>query len=212
MVKSKKIKSAIPIYVSAFVWTLFGLILPLYKLSYILLCVGVSIAAYLVASRFFPGREVELAYEPDSGDAQLNGQIREGIAQLQEIRAANEAISAPEVSAHLDRMEKAGGQIFRALEQKPEKAGQVRRFMNYYLPTTVKLLGLYRQFSESGAAGENMRKSMVSIERSMEMIAAAFEKQLDHLYDAEALDISADIEVLETMLAQGPSLRAGAPD
>ena len=73
--------------------------------------------------------------------------------------------------------------------------------MNYYLPTADKLLKQYRDLLKTGSQGENIQGAMRSIENSLELIATAFEKQLDSLYRHEAMDIQTDIDVLETMLA-----------
>ena len=78
---------------------------------------------------------------------------------------------------------------------------QVRKFMNYYLPVSVKLLDQYRTLMSTGLEGENIAKSKAAVENSLDMIAAAFEKQLDNLYRDTQLDITTDIQVLETMMA-----------
>ena len=54
--KTKRIKSAIPIYLAAFIWLLVGLFSPIYKVVFIVIAACVSFAAYLVASAFLPGR------------------------------------------------------------------------------------------------------------------------------------------------------------
>ena len=94
----------------------------------------------------------------------------------------------------------AGDKIFLALEKQPRESQQVRKFMNYYLPTSVKLLDTYRTLSTAGG-GQNIQTSMQSIENSMGMVADAFEKQLDRLYADDQLDINAEISALETMMA-----------
>ena len=95
----------------------------------------------------------------------------------------------------------AGEKIFAALREDLSRASQVRKFMNYYLPTTDKLIAQYRNLRSSGSRGETVTGAMRSIEKSLGMIADAFEKQLDSLYKHEALDIQTDIDVLETMLS-----------
>ena len=72
--------------------------------------------------------------------------------------------------------------------------------MNYYLPMTRKLLQSYNMLEEAGVAGENMRSTKQSIEETLETLAGAYRQQLDNLYAAQAMDISADIDVLEQML------------
>ena len=199
--KTVRIKSAIPIYLAALIWILFGLFAPIYELLFIIIAACVSVAVYLVASVFFPGRTVEVDAKPDSGDDAVNAQISAGRAALRSLREADEAIEDEAISARLKRMTDAGGKIFDILEKEPSRAGEVRRFMNYYLPTADKLLTQYRELGESGSQGENVRGAMTVVENSLEMIAVAFERQLDSLYRHEAMDIQTDIDVLETMLA-----------
>ena len=199
--KTIKIKSAIPIYLAALIWILFGLFAPIYELIYIIIAACVSLAAYIVSSIFLPGRTVEVDAKPDSGDEAVNAQIAEGRSALRNLREADAAIEDEAISARLKRMTEAGGKIFDILEKEPSRAGEVRRFMNYYLPTADKLLTQYRELGESGSQGKNVRGAMTVIENSLEMIAVAFERQLDSLYRHDALDIQADIDVLETMLA-----------
>ena len=198
--EKKIIRSAIPIYLAALVWVICGMLLPMYRISFILVCAGISVAVYLLASRFFPGREIEVEKAPDSGDAEVNRQITEGRAGLNQLKEHASAINDPGVNAALTRMINAGDKIFLALEKQPQQSQQVRKFMNYYLPTSVKLLDSWRTLSSAGAT-QNIQSSMQSIESSMGMVADAFEKQLDRLYADDQLDINAEISALETMMA-----------
>lgn len=198
--KKRLIRSAVPIYLAALVWLLAGMLLPMYQLSSILLTAGISVAVWLLAGRFFPGRYVEEEEKPDSGDEEVNRQILEGRENLKSLRESAAALSDEAMTAPLARMIEAGDKIFRALEKNPRDSQQIRKFMNYYLPTSVKLLNHYKTLSSAGA-GENVQKSLQSIADSLNMIADAFEKQLDRLYADDQLDINAEISALETMMA-----------
>lgn len=215
--KKRVIRSAIPIYLCAATWFIYSMLLPLYQLRNILLCTGVSIAVFLLAGRIFPGRVVEEEEAPNSGDEEVNRQILEGRAALRSLKESAKSIDRPGVTAALERMIAAGEKIFKTVEQQPREALQVRKFMNYYLPTSVKLLEHYRSLQETGGQGENIQGAMGRIEASLEMIAAAFEKQLDRLYADDQLDITAEIRALETMMAaDGLSddlvMRGGSPE
>jgi|LSQX01.3.fsa_nt_gb hypothetical protein len=199
--KTVRIKSALPLYLSALVWILFGMFSPIYRLLYIAIAASVSFAVYLLASAFFPGKTVEVEKLAATGDGAIDRQIDEGRASIRGLVEANDAIEDERISAELQRMTDAGYKIFDALEADVSRASQVRRFMNYYLPTTGKLLKQYRMLMDSGSTGETVSGAMQSVENSLEMISTAFEKQLDSLYKHEALDIQTDIDVLETMLA-----------
>lgn len=201
--KEKWIKSAVPIYGCAAIWLLMGLICPgfLLKIGGILLAAVLSFCTYSVLNRIFKPRSVEVRKAPRSGDKGVDALILEALSRLDQLQLANEAIENAEISCKLNRMVKAGNEIMNALEQNPTQINDVRRFMNYYLPTADKLMQNYRMMLTSDNAGENIRQAMGSVENSLGMIADAFEKQLDKLYSDQKLDIETDIEVLETMMA-----------
>lgn len=121
-------------------------------------------------------------------------------AILREIRELNDAIPGEEVSARIDEMENLTARIFQAVQEKPEKLPQIKSFMSYYLPTTLKLLRTYADFERSGAQGENIRSVKAEIERILDTLVDGFRKQLDKLFEADAMDIASDIDVLENML------------
>ena len=121
---------------------------------------------------------------------------------LRDIRRANDAIADPVLSAKIDRLEEIAAKIFRAVEQDPKKRGKIDTFLNYYLPTTQKLLDSYAQFEAAGVEGENLRQAKSRIESTMDAIVRGFEHQLDELYQADALDVDSDIRVMETMLGR----------
>ena len=199
--KTRIVRSALPIYLCAAVWLVFGLIHPVYKLGPLLLCAALSVAAYFLGLKLFPGREEQYEAAPDSGDAEVNRQIAEGREAMKRLREANVALTDPGITERLDRMEHAAGKIFESLERNPRQAMEVRKFMNYYLPVSVKLLDQYRTLEETGLSTEHIAKSKASVENSLDMIATAFEKQVDNLYRDTHLDITTDIQVLETMMA-----------
>ena len=198
--KKVHIKSAIPIYLAAALWLLMGLIAPkfLMKLPGLLVTAALSVAAYFVGSKLFPGREVE--QQIPTGDAAVDREIAAAREKLENLRKANEAIPDPEISANLDRMYKAGTQIFRELNRDPKKVALVRRFMNYYLPTSEKLMEQYQVLMNADTKGENITSAMQTIESSLGLAANAFEKCADNLYKDDEMDIDAEIKVMQTML------------
>jgi len=201
--KKKTIKSAVPIYLAAAVWLLMGAVWPasMLKAGTLLLAAVLSAAAYIVGSRIFPGKVVEVRESANSGNAEVNRQIEEGREILDRIAAHNDALPDPVISEKLKRMTDAGEAIFSALEKDVGRASQVRRFMNYYLPTTEKLMAGYRELEASPAKGENIINAMKAVENSLTMIAEAFEKQLDSLYRDQSYDMETEVSALETILA-----------
>ena len=137
-----------------------------------------------------------------SGNPEVDKVVAEGSEYLRQLRKADEDIEDEKISDAIVRMEEISFQIFAYVCDHPNKVGQIRKFMNYYLPTTIKLLNSYHRLSQQDVNGENIQSTMVEIERIMQTIVKAFEKQLDSLYAEEAMDISADITVFETLLKQ----------
>ncbi len=119
---------------------------------------------------------------------------------LRAIREANDRIPDPVFSEKLDRMEEIAGKILKEVEAHPEKQKQASTFFDYYLPTTLKLLGTYTEFEEAGIEGENLHQAKERIESIMDTLLENFEKQLDDLFRSEAMDVDADIRVMESML------------
>ncbi len=121
-------------------------------------------------------------------------------AILAEIRQVNDAIAQPELSAKIDRIEDITRKIFRMLKEDPGREQQLRSFLNYYLPTTLKILRAYASLESQGVEGENITAAKERIEGMMDKVVDGFEKQLDRLFEHDAMDITADVKVLEQML------------
>ncbi len=119
---------------------------------------------------------------------------------LRQIRDLNDRIADEALSAKIDRLEQVSGSIFKAIEDDEDKRAAAGKFLNYYLPTTLKLLENYAAFEEAGVSGENLSQAKAKIEKTMDSIVAGFEHQLDELYRSDAMDIDSDIRVMETML------------
>ncbi len=127
-------------------------------------------------------------------------QEEDDYAVLAEIRAVNDAIPDPVMSAKIDRIGELTGRILDYQRQNPAKAGQLRGFLNYYLPTTLKILRAYAQLDQQGVEGENISAAKARIEGMMDKVVEGFEKQLDLLFRDKAMDIASDVSVLEQML------------
>jgi 5-bromo-4-chloroindolyl phosphate hydrolysis protein len=206
--KTKIIPSAIPIYIAAAVWVIFGLFGHLYELSNILLAIALSLAAFFVSRKFLPGRTVEVEDVLTTGNRDIDRKLASSLEAMKRLRDSAASAPSPVVAKDLKRIDEAGRKILSAVAEKHGQYDQVRRFMEYYLPTTDKLITQYRQLSGAGS-GQQVKKALSSVENSLDMIALAFEKQLDKLYADEALDIATDVQVLETMMAADGLTDAG---
>ena len=128
--------------------------------------------------------------------------IEAGDEYVRKIREANDAIPGDEISAKIYRMETLVDRIFDRVEQKPDTVEDIRKLMEYYLPTAIKLLEAYEELDAQPVQGENIISSKQEIEKTLDTLNAAFEKLLDDLFQDTAWDLSSDISVLNTMLAQ----------
>lgn len=196
-------KPAAPIYAAAVVWILYALLFPLYRVGHFALCAAASAAVYLIARLFCRDvvEEVEEKPEP-TGNAELDKMISDGNLAIAEMKRLNESIKDEKISRQIDRLEEISGKIFDCVKASPEKLPQIRKFMNYYLPTTLKLLNAYDRMGSQGVSGENISGTMERVENMMGTIVTAFERQLDGLFGDQALDISTDITVFENMMAR----------
>lgn len=195
-----KKKPAAPWYIAGAVWVVGALALPIYELWALGLTAAVSVAALAAAFKLCPPvivtKEVPWFTGREDADEMLN-RIDADRKRLLEL---DERIPDDALSAAIRRMEAACSGILAQLEKDPDKASQVRRFTNHYLPDAVKILTLYAEMEETGVSGENAEEVRRQVEANVAVIATAFENQLDSLYSAAALDLDADLEVLKGML------------
>ena len=194
-------KPAAPLYAAAAVWVLYALLFPLYRVGHFIIVLAASAAVYGIARLFCKDVVEEVPEEPKTtGNPELDKMISEGQKALEEMRRLNDSIQDAAISAQIDRLEQVSGKIFRQVQKDPTQLPQIRKFMSYYLPTTLKLLENYAAFEEAGVSGENLSQAKAKIEKTMDSIVAGFEHQLDELYRTDAMDIDSDIRVMETML------------
>lgn len=196
-------KSAIPLYAAAVTWLLYALLFPLYRLPHFLLAAAAAAVVGVVARLFCRDTVEEVPEEPETtGNEELDKMIADGKKAITEMKRLDDNIADPAISAQIVRLQQLAGKIFAQVEQNPEKLPQIRKFMNYYLPTTLKILNAYDRMGEQGVFGENITSTMQKVEGMMSTIITAFEKQLDSLFGSEAMDISTDMVVLENMMAR----------
>ena len=158
---------------------------------------------YLLAEESRKDREAkEAELDAKEGSQEAKKVISEGEAFLVKLRAANDSIPGQDMSDKLDQMERIVSKIFAQVRKEPASAGDLRKFMNYYLPTTDKLLNAYIELDKQPEVGENITNTKREIEGSIDTINNAFENLLDSLFQDVAWDITSDISVMKTMMEQ----------
>ncbi len=197
------VKSVIPYYLVGAVWIFYGLIFGMYRWYHYLLCAAVSVAVYYVAARVIPPKKVTVELPrtiAESGDAAIDRQIAKATESIRHIEEYAKTLNEqnPAFAAQIRKLADRGYQILDCLAKRPEKVSLLRRFLNYYLPTLEKLLREYPSLCDTPSTTDTA-KNIESIASKMETV---FERQLQKLRFDDELDISADIDVLDTMLKQ----------
>ncbi len=203
----RRVTSPYPIYAVGALWVLWAIFGPMYKLIHFVILIALSAGVYGIG-RGLIWKDAVLTVpdpvpEPKTPEEKELAELRsERDKALAEMRRLNDAIADETVSDQIDHLEEVTGKIFAVVEEKPAKRPQIRRFLQYYLPTTLKILNAYDRMDAAGVSGTNIDGAMGKIEEMMSLVCQAFDKQLDSLFGEEALDISTDITVMEQMLAR----------
>ncbi len=217
-----KKRSVLPVYFIGGTWLLWSLLLPLYRPTHYIMAALASFIVYNLGKILFPDRgyEVQEGAAPSpprpepkpepkreekpksTGSPETDALLVERDRAVSEMRRLNDSIKDEKISAQITHLEVTTGKIIDAVVEKPSKLSQIRKFMNYYLPTTLKLLNAYDRMDSTGVSGANIDGTKGRIEDMLDTICTAFTRQLDDLYGEEAMDVSAEIKVMEQMLAQ----------
>lgn len=140
--------------------------------------------------------------QPQAVSPKVQEVLDRGNAYLREIRRCNDEIPGEEISAKIDRMDAIVLRIFERAEAHPEIIPDLKKLMDYYLPMTIKLLNAYAEMDRQPIQGETIQTSKQEIDATLDTLNLAFEKLLDSVFQDTAMDVSSDISVLHTLLAQ----------
>ena len=210
-----KKRSVAPIYLFGLTWLVYALLFPLNAPAHYAICTVLSFVVFAVGKALFPDKVYQTAdpapeaqakeapkQEETPADPQLAALKKERDRAVSEMRRLNDSIRDEKISAQIDHLEEVTGKILDLVIAQPKKQPQIRRFLDYYLPTTLKLLNAYDRMDSTGISGSNIDTTKAKVEQMLDTVCAAFDKQLDALFGEEALDISTDITVMENLLAQ----------
>ncbi len=140
--------------------------------------------------------------QPPAAGSELTALLADGRRMVLTLRQTNEAIPEEAVSAKLTRLEKMSSSILRYVELHPEKLPEIRRFMNYYMPTALKLAATYQEYYQHPLMGDAVERTKADIENALDTLGQAFANLLEDLVEDDAMDVATDITVLKTILAQ----------
>lgn len=147
-------------------------------------------------------RKVTMKVSAGQEDSGLQEAIRYGETYMEKLDNLRESMSCQPIAEKLKRLDTVLERLFETLRKHPEQLDEMERFMEYYLPTTVKLVTAYQEFASVEFPGENVDRAKKEIEETLDTINGAFEKLLDDLYQDAAFDVLADASVLQSMLAR----------
>lgn len=198
-------KSVVQYYIAAASWLLFALLCPMYKPAHFIVIILITVAELLIIGRLAAPKVeyVPIPYTPPrSGNSEVDSVIEVGAGYIRRFDKISTELSAIDtgVAAKLYRIRELMNTIFEYISKNPDKLPRIRRFMNCYLPTLEKFMNTYIELSAQKIKGENITKTLKGIEEILDTVEPAFERQLDNLYEDKAIDITADITVLESLL------------
>ena len=213
-------RSLAPLYVFAIIWLFSSVAFPLYELWGILLTLGLCSLGAFIAGKTSAKRAMKKEKEAAEAAAakaaaeaakhpkkksygpEVDPIIEEGNRALSEMGRLYMSIKDPEIRGKINEIMRITDKITQDAIDDPKDIPQIKKFMNYYLPTTLKLLNSYDRMSSLGIEGENLDRSMKNINEMLDAAIEAYKKRLDSLFENQALDIETDIEVMNTMLAR----------
>lgn len=214
--KKRSWAAAAPIYVFVLAWLVCALIFPMYTMFGLAASFIISAAACAVSAALLPRLiktpEPEPEPEPEPKkkpapkkpekplDPEVAAVVEEGHTAIKEMGRLYGSIQSTEVRERINELMRISDKIIQDAIDDPNDVPDIRKFLDYYLPTTIKLLHAYDRMSGQGIEGENLSKSMQSIEEMLDTAVDAFKKQLDSLFEDQALDIETDISVMNRML------------
>ena len=205
----KKVQhSTVPYYGVAVVWAVYALLFDLYKVSHYIIVGVLSIVIFIILKILCKDSVVDVVTGDDklelemTGNEEIDEVIKKGQETLNEMHEIKSRIGNEKIADDVSEMEDSAKRIFEHVRDNPQKLHQIRHFLDYYLPITLKLLKAYDSLNSTGISGKNINATKAKIAEIMGIITTAFDAQLDKLFGSEAIDVSADIAVLENMLSR----------
>ena len=216
MSRKKRNNHVSPIYAVAAFWLAWALVLPLFTIMHYLPLIILCVLLYKMTDRIAtkndekkkaaetvpqqPRQPKPAEEKKSTGNPQVDKLIKERDLAISEMRRLNANIENEKISRQINDLEYTTSKIFDHVIAHPDKVSQISKFLNYYLPTTMKLLNTYDRMGAQGVEGVNISGTMKKVEETLDMVVEAFHKQLDTLFAGEALDVSADIQVMENLM------------
>lgn len=204
--RKKTTKTATPIYTFALVWLICSILIDLYTMTGLIIAFVLSGISSIIVAKCI-NKFLKLEYEEEEVpeprpkySPEVEAIINDGNMAIAEMIRLRKSIKNPAVCDKIDELIHISDKIVQDAIADPSDVPQIRKFLDYYLPTTIKLLNAYDRMSSQGIEGDNLSKSITNIEEMLDTAIVAYKKQLDSLFANQALDIETDIKVMNAML------------
>lgn len=197
-------KTGISFLTVASLWLIWGLFFPLYKGIHFIILIILSVILFFITDKYAPKRltQVEITDEPIfSSNTSVQEVYEQGMVYINEIEQIHKDIKEENIHTYSNEIISLFRKMLNHIKEDPQDVKNLTKFMNYYLPTIIKLLDYYKTLENQAIEGENITESKKKILSLLETTVQSFRKQLDHLFTKEAIDISTDITVMKNMLA-----------
>ena len=206
-------KPVAPFYAVAVLWLAYALVFPLYRPLHFIVLIIASVVTFAAATALCrgeadigeektekPAEEKKEEKKETTGDPEVDKMLEDGRLAIEEMKRLDLSIEDAAISADIARLEQVSARIFKEVKADPKKGKQIRKFMDYYLPTTLKMVRGYRMLDERGITGQDAVYARNRIDDALLVVLQGCEKMLDKLYQDDVLDLTTDIDVLEQML------------
>ncbi len=200
--------SVIPYYGAGGAWFLYASMARMYRLVDFGIASILCIAVWWGLKKICKPNITYIDAKIDTGNAQLNQSLEDGMAFIGRLRSSQLAIENTKIQTLLEHMIQTVNAIFDHIQANPHKLSTIRRFLNYYIPTVSNLLKSYDELEEQKQAAAKLQATLHGIEAVLGQVTAAFDRQLEALYEKDVIDINADIRVLEQMLEREGLLKS----
>ncbi len=202
-VKIIKSKSVIPIYSVGFLWIIYAILFPLYRLTDYFIVVVLSLFLYLLTSFAMPSLFArKVVKDTNTGDVFLDEMLVEALDNLEKIRLVQNNILKESIRKHIESMIDDTQSIIDFVKNNPDKSSNASQFFYYYLPETVKILNSYKELETFGQAEENQSMSILKMEEFIRGLETAYHKIRDNVYEDKAMETSINMDVMKKMLQQ----------
>lgn len=196
------VKSALPYLFAGLLWPVFAIFLPLWRIGWLIFTALNSVLLFLILKKTIKN-DVRLVEVPvSSGNVEVDEMIRQihAVTEAMAIDRQKVAAEKPLTAKTMLHIEKTAGKICDVVSASPEDLPKIRKFLNYYLPTTVKLCDKYAFIVGNGGSGTSINETLSSVESALGQLETSYDNLYDSLFDDDALDVTTDVTVLETML------------